>query len=140
MGSKSEAEIDAWLREGGLVITSSERSARAVSSRYHRARQSEGLKAWSAPNIQDWNSFVRSAWMDRSLNGKLILNRTQEQSLWADLAQADGRGATLLEEPRYRLAELAQGKLLSKVPKAQRKALTAELESATTSPKSAQGC
>jgi ATP-dependent helicase/nuclease subunit B len=108
MGSKSEAEIDAWLREGGLVITSSERSARAVSSRYHRARQIEGLKAWSAPNIQDWNSFVRSAWMDRSLNGKLILNRTQEQSLWADLAQADGRGATLLEEPRYRLAELAQ--------------------------------
>ena len=108
MGSKSEAEIDAWLREGGLVITASERAARAVSSRYHRARQSEGLKAWAAPNIQDWNSFVRSAWMDRSLNGKLILNRTQEQSLWADLAQADGRGATLLEGSRYRLADLAQ--------------------------------
>ena len=38
------------------------------------------------------------------------------------------------------LAELAQSKLLSKVPKAQRKTLTAELESASTSPKSAQGC
>jgi hypothetical protein len=38
------------------------------------------------------------------------------------------------------LAELAQGKLLSKVPKSQRKALTAELQSASTSPKSAQGC
>ena len=39
-----------------------------------------------------------------------------------------------------RLAQLAQGKLLSKVPKSQRKTLTAELESASTSPKSAQGC
>jgi hypothetical protein len=38
------------------------------------------------------------------------------------------------------LAELAQSKLLSKVPKSQRKTLTAELESASTSPKSAQGC
>jgi ATP-dependent helicase/nuclease subunit B len=108
MGSKSEAEIDAWLREGGLVITASERAARAVSSTYHRARRGEGLKAWAAPNVQDWNSFVRSAWMDRSLNGKLILNRTQEQSLWADLARADGHDATLLEGPRYRLADLAQ--------------------------------
>ena len=90
------------------MITASERAARAVSSRYHRARRSEGRKAWAAPNIQDWNNFVRSAWMDLGLNGRLILNRTQEQSLWADLAQADGRGATLLEEPRYRLADLAQ--------------------------------
>ena len=38
------------------------------------------------------------------------------------------------------LAELAQGKLLSKVPKSQRKTLTEELESASTSPKEAQGC
>jgi hypothetical protein len=38
------------------------------------------------------------------------------------------------------LAMLAQNKLLSKVPKSQRKTLTEELESATTSPKSAQGC
>jgi hypothetical protein len=38
------------------------------------------------------------------------------------------------------LAELAQSKLLSKVPKSQRKTLAAELQSATTSPKDAQGC
>ena len=39
-----------------------------------------------------------------------------------------------------RLAALAQAKLLSKVPKSQRKTLAAELQSASTSPKSAQGC
>jgi hypothetical protein len=38
------------------------------------------------------------------------------------------------------LAQLAQNKLLSKVPKSQRKTLTAELESASTQPRSAQGC
>ena len=107
MGATSEAEIDAWLRQGGLVVTASERAARADNAAYHRARRSEGLKAWPAPNIQDWNSFVRSAWTARSLDGKLVLNRAQEQSLWASIAQADGRGATLLEGPRYRLAGLA---------------------------------
>ena len=38
------------------------------------------------------------------------------------------------------LAQLAQSKLLTKVPKSQRKTLTAELESASTSPTEAQGC
>jgi probable DNA repair protein len=99
--------MDAWLRQGGLVVTASERAAHALASAFHRARQAEGLTAWAAPNIQDWNSFVRSAWAARSLDGRLVLNRIQEQALWASLAAADGRLATLLEGPRYRLADLA---------------------------------
>jgi probable DNA repair protein len=107
MGATSGAEIDAWLRQGGLVVTASERAARSLASAFHRARQAEGLSAWNAPNIQDWSSFVREAWAARTLDGRLLLNSTQEQALWAGIAAADGRLATLLESPRYRLAGLA---------------------------------
>jgi len=107
MGALAAVEIDAWLRQGGLVVAASERSARALGSAYHRARQAEGLKAWVAPNVQDWSSFVRTAWSERTLDGRVLLNPTQERSLWVDIAAADGRAATLLEGPRYRLASLA---------------------------------
>jgi len=41
--------MDAWLRDGGLVITASDRAARAIAAVFHRARQAEGLTAWPAP-------------------------------------------------------------------------------------------
>ncbi|HEV3449395.1 MAG TPA: PD-(D/E)XK nuclease family protein [Gemmataceae bacterium] len=107
MGARAGAEIDAWLRQGGLVVTASERAARSLASAFHRARQAEGLSAWNAPNIQDWSSFVRSAWSALTFDGRLLLNSTQEQVIWAGIAAADGRLATLLEGPRYRLADLA---------------------------------
>jgi len=107
MGASTGVEIDAWLRQGGFVVTASERAARALSTAFHRDRRAEGLKAWPAPDIVDWNTFVRSAWLDRNFDGRLILNPTQEQSLWARLAAADTRMAALLEGPRYRLADLA---------------------------------
>ncbi|MGD0859886.1 MAG: PD-(D/E)XK nuclease family protein [Terracidiphilus sp.] len=107
----SQAQIDAWLRDGGLVVTASDRAARALAAAFHRARRAEGLLAWPAPSILDWKSFVRSAWeargKDWEADGRLLLNPAQEQSLWAEIAGADGRLATLLEGPRHRLAALA---------------------------------
>jgi probable DNA repair protein len=100
-------EIDGWLRNGGLAVTASDRAARALAAAFHRARRTEGLLAWPAPSILDWKSFVRAAWEARSRDGRLVLNPTQEQSLWAEIAGADGRLATLLEGPRHRLAALA---------------------------------
>jgi probable DNA repair protein len=107
MGALAAVEIDAWLRNGGLVVTASDRATRALASAFHRERRAEGLTAWSAPNILDWKSFVRAAWEERSRDGRLLLNPAQEQSLWAEIAGADGRLATLLESPRHRLAALA---------------------------------
>jgi probable DNA repair protein len=107
MGTLAAVEMDAWLRQGGMVVTASERAARAVIAGYHRARQAERLTAWAAPNVLDWKSFVRSAWTARTADGRLLLNPAQERSIWAGIAAADGRLVTLLEGPRYRLAALA---------------------------------
>ena len=119
MGDFAAAEIDGWLREGGLVVTASDRAARALTEGFHRARQAEGLTAWPAPNILDWKSFVRHAWEERSTDGRLLLNSEQEEALWAGIAGEDRSLATLLEGPRHRLASLAMeahGLLCSHAP------------------------
>jgi probable DNA repair protein len=99
--------MDAWLRDGGLVVTASDRAARALVSSFHRARRAEGLTAWPAPGILDWKSFVRTAWERRTRDGRLLLNPAQEQALWAGIAGNSRHMATLLEGPRHRVARLA---------------------------------
>src|SRR5271157_2055311 len=107
MGVLAAVEIDAWLREGGQVVTASDRAARALAAAFHRARRSEGLAAWPAPNILDWKSFVRAAWEQRSTDARLLLNPAQEEALWVGIVGQDRSLATLLEGPRHRLAALA---------------------------------
>jgi len=100
-------EIDAWLREGALVVTASERATRSLLQSYHRARRSEGLAAWPTPNIQDWQSFARDAWELRNPDGRLVLSSLQERSLWVDLLAEARISPGLLDGPRQRLANLA---------------------------------
>lgn len=101
------AGIDAWLREGGSVVTASERAARALLAAYHRARNAEGLTAWPAPAIRPWGEFGRDAWQQHLADGRLILNSAQEESLWAGIIGAHAQGGNLLEGPRHRTARLA---------------------------------
>ena len=107
MGALAAVEIDAWVREGGLVVTASDRAARAVATNFHRARRAEGLSAWPAPNVLDWKTFTRKAWEQRSGDGRLLLNQVQERKLWVQIAGEDHSLATVLEGPRHRLAALA---------------------------------
>ncbi len=105
-----ELDLDAWLRGGGLVIAASERARRALTDRYHRARRAEGLSAWPAPAIQDWQNFLRNTWEGRAgseADDRLVLDPAQEKSLWAEIAGAELRLATLLNGPRNRMAALA---------------------------------
>ena len=99
--------MDGWLRNGGLVVTASDRAARAIAATFHRARQADGLTAWPAPKILPWNAFVRFAWEERTLDGRLLLNPTQERALWTEIVGESRHLATLLEGPRNRLASLA---------------------------------
>jgi probable DNA repair protein len=107
MGVLAAVEIDAWLREGGQVVTASDRAARALAARFHRARRSEGLAAWPAPNILDWKSFAWAAWDQHASDARLVLNPAQEEALWVEFAGRDRSLATLLEGPRHRLASMA---------------------------------
>jgi len=103
----ADTEIDSWLRDGGIVVTASDRAARALTAAYHRARRAEGLTAWPAPRIQDWKSFAHDAWSERNLDGRLLLNPWQEESLWEEIAGSEKHPATYLEPSRRRIASLA---------------------------------
>jgi probable DNA repair protein len=107
MGVLAAVEIDSWLREGGLVVTASERAARALAADFNRARQAEGMAAWPAPNILDWKSFARTAWQQHGADARLLLNPAQEAALWVEIADKNQSLATVLEGPRHRLAALA---------------------------------
>jgi len=107
MAPETAMEIDAWLQNGGLVVTASDRAARSLTAAFHRARRAEGLTAWPAPRIQDWKNFLRSAWKERTQDGRLLLNPAQERALWSAIAANSRQMATLLEGPRHRLAALA---------------------------------
>ncbi len=107
MGASLEVDIDAWLRGGGSVVTASERAARSLTQAFHRARRAEGLTAWQAPNIQDWQTFIRNAWHERNLDGRIVLNSLQEHSLWAGIVAAAAPEAARVAGARDRLAALA---------------------------------
>jgi ATP-dependent helicase/nuclease subunit B len=107
VNSELLSEIDAWLQSGGVVVTASERAARSLTVAYNRSRRAEGLTAWLAPNIRDWNTFVRDEWNEHNLDGRLVLNSLQEHSLWAGIVSAAAPEAARLVGARDRLAALA---------------------------------
>ena len=107
MNSELSSEIDAWLRSGGLVVTASERAARSLTVAFNRSRRAEDLTAWLAPNIRDWNTFVRDEWNQHILDSRLVLNSLQEHSLWAGIVTAAAPEAARLAGARDRLAALA---------------------------------
>lgn len=107
MGTISSSELDAWLSAGGLVVTASERAARAMLRAYHRARRSEGRTGWNSPRVTHWQAFVRVEWEKRARDGRLVLNPHQELLLWRRIVAASGLPAAVLESPRRKLATLA---------------------------------
>ena len=102
-----DAEIDGWLSDGGLVVTSSDRAALALRSAFHRRRRAEGLTAWAAPNILDWKTLTRNAWEDQRPDDRLLLNSTQEEALWADVIRDQQHLTTALPDSVHRLAAMA---------------------------------
>ena len=99
--------MDAWLRDGGLVIASSDRAARALQAEFHRRRRNEGRSAWPTPNIVDWKTFTRKAWEDRNFDGRLLLNSAQELSAWSDIIHSEHHLPTTLSASVRRLATMA---------------------------------
>ncbi len=106
MGISSVA-WDAWLRQGGIVVTASDRACRALMAAYHRMRRVEGLSAWTTPPIHDWQSFVRTQWQERARDSRLLLSPIQERSLWMRVLAESGQTAAILPPSQRRLADLA---------------------------------
>jgi ATP-dependent helicase/nuclease subunit B len=99
------ASIEAWLAADGVVLAASERAARALLTKAHRAHQAQGETAWATPRILPWQLFLRQSWQQRSRDGRLVLTPLQEEALWATLVANEPQMA--LEGPRARMGKLA---------------------------------
>lgn len=99
--------MDAWLREGGLIVAANERAARSLAAQFHRGRRAEGLAAWPSPKIYDWHSFVRIAWNEQPYDGRVVLSSLQEQALWTRIVADTAPEAVRLGGAAERLAALA---------------------------------
>jgi ATP-dependent helicase/nuclease subunit B len=95
--------VDAWLAQGGVVVASSARAARAVAAAHHEARRGEGRMAWQTPPIFAWEEWVRERWMERNRAGLMLLNPLQEQAVWARVI-----GASRVLEGLQHVDRLAQ--------------------------------
>ena len=107
MGAQLGSHIDDWIRDGGIVVTASERTARALQMAFHQRRRADGLTAWPAPRIQAWTSFALAAWEAHTIDERMLLNSAQEQMLWSEIIGREQHIAALLEAPRQRMATLA---------------------------------
>lgn len=108
MGTQSGADLDAWLREGGVVVVSSNRAARSLEAKFHRRRRDEGLSVWPSPAITDWNVFVTNAWQELAADARLLLSPAQEQQIWSEIIYSDKHLPTILPASVRRLAATAR--------------------------------
>lgn len=89
------------------MVAASERSARAIAAAYHRARQAEGLVAWPAPDVRDWQSFAVGQWRKQSHDARMVMNSLQEQALWAGIVKDRHGEAASFPGTLHRLAAMA---------------------------------
>jgi probable DNA repair protein len=108
MSTQPGGEVDAWLREGGTVVASGDRAARAIQAEFHRRRRADGLLVWPVPDVVSWDVFIRRIWQDRNSEGELLLNSAQEQAVWSQIIQSDQQHLpTALPQSARRLASMA---------------------------------
>lgn len=103
------SEILECLERNGTVITANVRAQRALLRQFSEIRQEQGKKAWLAPAVLDWESWVSQSWgqFHTAEDSKLlILSRLQEQYLWRQIIQRSESGQQLLRHDS--MAALAQ--------------------------------
>jgi probable DNA repair protein len=109
---KLPRQVQQALEQGWTVVTANQRSARTLHNVYDLQQRAHGLTHWQPPDILAWEPWLTGIWHRLLLDGHasdLLLNSTQEHTLWRDLIAADTApdGAALSLRPIDALAELA---------------------------------
>ncbi len=105
-------QIQQALEQGWTVVTANQRAARTLHREFDLRQRALGLTHWEPPAILAWEPWLVSLWRSLLLDGhasQLLLNSTQEHTLWRAIIAADNApdGAALSLRPIDALAELA---------------------------------
>ena len=82
----------ALLSAGKLLLTPNQRAARVLRRGFDTAMQAEGQRQWAPANVLPLDTWLDSLWRQLLLNGdetRLLLNRTQEHTLWREIVAPD---------------------------------------------------
>ncbi len=74
-----------------LILTATDRLARALREDESLARRAEGLSVWEAPKVRSLRQWLQDAWAESWPSAQLI-NATQHLVLWLQAVERDRRG------------------------------------------------
>lgn len=91
-GEALPVEVVQALERGATVVTGNRRAARTISVAFDRRQRARGLKSWHPPAVMAWEAWTAALWQRLLIEGhvtKMLLNRTQEHSLWREILTTD---------------------------------------------------
>jgi probable DNA repair protein len=86
------SEIQQALDRGATVLTANQRAARTLRRAFDLDQRASGRAHWQPPSILAWDTWLASLWHRLLLEGhaaELLLNSTQEHTLWRTIIAAD---------------------------------------------------
>ena len=86
------------LARGWTVLTANQRAARTLRREFDLHQRTLGLTYWQPPSILAWDSWLNGLWRNLLLDGHaidLLLNPTQEHTLWSAIVEADASTTSL---------------------------------------------
>ena len=108
------AALLALLDARELLILPSARAASALRERFDAGQRARNLQAWEPATVLSWDEWAESLWSPLALAGaedRVLLNRLQEELIWAQLIAASIEGAQLNSGALRELAALARSAL-----------------------------
>ena len=85
-------EIRNALERGATILTANQRVARTIERAFDNSSRAAGHGSWLRPNIFPVDVWLSSLWQHLLLDGaegRLLLNRAQEQAVWRQVIAAD---------------------------------------------------
>ncbi len=81
------------LESGQTVVVPGQAAAGDLRRHFNLRQQASGRRVWEPPCLFSWEQWLDSLWNVLTLEGidsRVVLNRLQEESLWAELAAPAG--------------------------------------------------
>ncbi len=109
--SRLPPQVVETLARGGTILTSNQRAARTLRHAFDAQQHAAGKSVWEPPPIFAWDTWLKLLWDRLMLEGQvtsLLLNRSQEHTLWREIIRTDAEAAAAHTlRPIDSLAQLA---------------------------------
>ncbi|HEV2645166.1 MAG TPA: PD-(D/E)XK nuclease family protein [Acidobacteriaceae bacterium] len=101
-------DIAEALAQGATVLTANQRAARTLHHAFNQQQRALGLTSWPPAAILSWDAWLSTLWHRLLIAGQatdLLLNNTQELSLWRAIIAADPANTSPIEALAHTASE-----------------------------------